>query len=533
MKISELIEFVQLSNLHNASDLEITAVVEDSRAVIPGAIFVARRGREYDGHRFIQAALDCGAAAIVGEIDLGKLPESSAKMSVPYLQVPDASVAVGNLAAAFYDFPAHDLVMIGVTGTDGKTTTCNLIHNVLRTAGIPTGLISTVNAVIGDEVVDTGFHVTTPDAAAVQSLLSQMVAAGMTHCVLEATSHGLAQHRLNGCEFDIAVLTNITHEHLDYHGSLGAYLQAKNMLFDGLSSSVPKAGIRKLAILNRDDECSYSYIRERLEVACVDYGLRMSTNYQGENVRVVESGTCFDVISESATFQVDTALIGEYNVSNCLAAVAVARSGLDIGIETIQSGISTMPSIPGRMEYIDVGQEFDAVVDFAHTPNSLRELLRAVKEIISGRVIVVFGSAGLRDTAKRSLMGSVAAELADVTVITAEDPRTESPLDIMAEIAAGCVKVGGIEGETFWRMTDRAEAIKFAVDLAGPGDIVLACGKAHEQSMCFGAVEYPWDDRVTMRAAVAERMGTAMSTPLVLPTSAMFSDGSRLDINGG
>ena len=533
MKISELIAAVPVRKLHNAGDLDITAVLEDSRAVIPGAIFVARRGREFDGHRFIQPALEAGAAAIVGEMDMEKLPETPGKLPVPYLQVPDASVAVGNLAAAFHDFPSHNLVMIGVTGTDGKTTTCNLVHNVLRTAGIPTGLISTVNAVIGDEVVDTGFHVTTPDAAAVQGFLARMVAAGMTHCVVEATSHGLAQHRLNACEFDIAVLTNITHEHLDYHGSLAGYLRAKNMLFESLCYSVPKAGIRKLAVLNRDDEYSYPYIRERLEVDFVDYGLGMPANYQGENIRVGGAGNCFDVITETESFQIDTALPGEYNVSNCLASIAVARSGMDIRIESIQSGISTMPSIPGRMEYIDVGQDFEAVVDFAHTPNSLRELLRAVKKRNAGRIIVVFGSAGLRDTAKRSLMGSVAAELADITVITAEDPRTESLSDIMAEIASGCVNMGGVEGETFWRLIDREEAIRFAVGLAGPGDIVLACGKAHEQSMCFGAVEYPWDDRVAMRAAVSERMGRKVSAPLVLPTSALFSDGLQPDISGG
>ncbi|MDP6793402.1 MAG: Mur ligase family protein, partial [Anaerolineales bacterium] len=272
MKLSELIADVSAATFHPSSDPEITAVVEDSRAVTPGALFVARRGREVDGHGFIPAALQAGAAAIAGELGEDQLPAVSATLRIPYVQVPDGAAAAGSLAAALHGFPARKLVMIGVTGTDGKTTTCHLIHSVLRAAGIRAGLITTVNGVIGDEIVDTGFHVTTPDAATVQGFLARMVASGMTHGVLEATSHGLAQQRVAACEFDLAVVTNITHEHLDYHGSLADYLQAKAMLFESLGSAVPKPGVRKLAVLNQDDEQSYEYLRERLQVDFVDYG---------------------------------------------------------------------------------------------------------------------------------------------------------------------------------------------------------------------------------------------------------------------
>jgi UDP-N-acetylmuramoyl-L-alanyl-D-glutamate--2,6-diaminopimelate ligase len=239
------------------------------------------------------------------------------------------------------------------------------------------------------------------------------------------------------------------------------------------------------------------------------------------------------VQTDGERFSVETALSGEHNVANCLAAIAATRNGLGIAIESVEAGIATMRAIAGRMERINLGQNFEAVVDFAHTPNSLRELLRAVRKETAGRIIVVFGSAGLRDVAKRSWMGSVAAQLADVAVITAEDPRTESLADIMAEIAAGCAKVGGVEGETFWQLADRADAIRFAVGLAGPGDVVLACGKAHEQSMCFGAVEYSWDDSVAMRAAIADRMGKAAPAPPVLPTATAFADSAKPEMNGG
>ncbi len=381
--------------------------------------------------------------------------------------------------------------------------------------------------------MDTGFHVTTPDAADVQGYLARMVAAGMTHCVLEATSHGLAQQRVAACDFDLAVVTNITHEHLDFHGSLADYLQAKAMLFESLASAVPKAGVRKLAVLNGDDDQSYEYILERLQVDYVDYGLQPSTTVRAANIRTHGALTIFDVESDGERFSVETALPGTYNVANCLAAIAVTRNGLGVAIESVRTGISTMPPIPGRMERIDLGQDFGAVVDFAHTPNALRELLRATRKETAGRIIVVFGSAGLRDVAKRSWMGSVAAEMADVTVITAEDPRTESLSDIMAEIAAGCAKMGGVETETFWQLADRDEAIRFAVGLAGPGDIVLTCGKAHEKSMCFGAVEYPWDDCVSMRAAVSDRLGQVAPAPPMLPTAPAFARNVTLEMNGG
>jgi UDP-N-acetylmuramoyl-L-alanyl-D-glutamate--2,6-diaminopimelate ligase len=519
VKLSELLSIIQPSIRSNKNDPNIICVVDDSNSVIPGALFVARHGLVSNGHEFISSALDKEAACVVGELPFGDIYKWFGESQVPYVQVENSSSALSCLAAALQGFPSRKLVMIGVTGTDGKTTTCNIIYSILRAAGISAGLITTVNAVIGDKTRDTGFHVTTPDAVALQELLANMVDAGMTHCIVEVTSHGLVQQRVSACEFDVVVLTNITHEHLDYHGTLESYMNAKFMLFDQNSRTVSKTETNKLAVLNQNDNQSYDYIKNKLKTDLVDYGIEVQATVSATNIIVNERTTYFDVNIGDDCFPVETVLVGQYNISNCLAAIASTYNGLAINVNYIQAGIASLNRIPGRMEYINIGQDFEAVVDFAHTPNSLRELLLSVRNITNGRIIVVFGSAGLRDVSKRSWMGSIAAEIADFTVITAEDPRTESLSDIMADIASGCVEVGGVEGKTFWKLSDRAEAIRFGVGMAERGDIVLACGKAHEQSMCFGSIEYPWDDRMAMNAAIAERLGRKTDYPPKLPTS--------------
>ncbi len=540
MLLSQLLSALPAILERTPGDPDITAVEHDSRQVRPGTLFVARRGGAVDGHHFIAEAVSKGAVAVVVEKELKGL-------AVPVIRVPDAAEALAWLCAAFHKFPARKMVMIGVTGTDGKTTTSNLVHSILLAAGFKAGLISTVNAVIGDQILDTGLHTTTPDAPEVQRYLAQMVEAGMTHCVLETTSHGLAQHRVTACEFDVAVVTNITHEHLDFHGSLEDYRAAKAKLFEGLAAAHRKAGVEKLAVLNADDE-SFDYLRERLNVAYVSYGLGESADARATEIVYAPDGTTFVVelklptvdggqttIRSRPSFPVETALLGEYNVSNCLAAITVGLKALGLPPRTVRRGIASLAGVPGRMERIDLGQDFTAIVDFAHTPNALKRALETARQMVEdpapnldnqksgrgaqGRVIVIFGSAGLRDVAKRRWMGEVAAELADFTIITAEDPRTESLTAIMAESAEGAKSKGGEEGRTFWRITDRGEAIAFAVNMAKAGDAVIACGKAHEQSMCFGTVEYPWDDRVAMRAALSARLGLRGPAMPQLPTS--------------
>jgi UDP-N-acetylmuramoyl-L-alanyl-D-glutamate--2,6-diaminopimelate ligase len=532
-QLSELIQNLP-DVVRVTGDAIITAPVAESDADLqPGGIFVARAGLSVDGHDFIPRAIEKGAAAIVGQRDLTDLP-------VPYVQVKNAQEATGYLAAAYHDFPSRKLVVIGVTGTDGKTTTSTLIHSILQVAtDDKAGLISTVNAVIGGQTLDTGLHVTTPSAPMIQSLLAQMVANRLTHCVLEMTSHGLAQGRLNGVDVDVAVLTNLTHEHLDYHGSFENYRAAKGRLFEMLWQSYRKPGQPKISVINMNDANADYFATIPTEVLAL-YGLKTSDlnltgifqNMKAETINHILYARDIKYSPENTSFKLDDPLFlvpitqwkaepnfvspiaGEFNVLNTLAAVSVARQ-FQVSNKLTQEGILRVKSIPGRMERIDEGQDFTAIVDFAHTPNALRNALQAAKGMLQpeNKLIAIIGSAGLRDREKRRLMAEVAAELADFTVLTAEDPRTESLNGILQVMADAMTAKGGVEGETFMRVPDRGEALYQACQMAKAGDILIACGKGHEQSMCFGTIEYPWDDREALRAAIK---GTPLKT---LPTT--------------
>ena len=484
------------------SDVVIEAITCDSRQVASGSLFVAYPGVSVDGHDFVPQAVTKGAAAIVAERHLEGL-------GIPLVVVPDGREALAYLSAAWHRFPSHRLTVIGVTGTDGKTTTCNLLHSILIAAGRRAGLVTTVNAVIGQREMDTGLHTTTPDAPDMQRYLAEMVAAGMDSAVLEVTSHGLQQHRVSACDFDLAVVTNVTHEHLDIHGSLEGYQQAKAMLFHHLAGGQRKPGVPKVAVLNADDD-SYRYLRpipaDRRSVYGIEGAHTVEANLVATRIRRSAADTRFTVRSEVGDFDLRTVLVGDYNISNILAATGAALA-LGVPVEAIQRGVWEVKGVVGRMERIDEGQPFTALVDFAHTPNSLKRVLETARALTRGRVIAVFGSAGLRDVEKRAWMGRIGGRLADITVLTAEDPRTESLDSILDEIARGAEEAGAVEGQSYYRVADRAEAIQFAVDLARPEDLVIACGKGHEQSMCYGTVETPWSEHRVLRDAIRRRLG--------------------------
>lgn len=394
-----------------------------------------------------------------------------------------------------------------------------MIHHVLNQAGFKAGMISTVNALIGDQEVDTGFHVTTPDAPVIQAYLAEMVHAGMTHCVLESTSHGLVQGRAIASEFDIAVVTNVTHEHLDYHGDWQHYLEAKGLLFESLWSTAPKKiGNQRLAILNKDDH-SYSYLERVSPPGHLSYSHLNQADLWADNIMNSPTELSFDLHIDESVLQVKSPMIGIYNVSNCLAALAVCVKGLGIPVEKAIAALATQKSVPGRMERIDLGQDFTAIVDFAHTPNALAVALETARGLTDGKVIAVFGSAGLRDREKRKMMPVEAIKRADMTILTAEDPRTESLDAILQDMAEAAVAVGGIEGKNFLRVADRGDAIRKAIALAEAGDLVISLGKGHEQSMCFISTEYDWDDRTAMRAALGEHLGIEGPAMPWLPTS--------------
>ncbi len=508
-RLSELLGALPRARVPDFEDLSIEAIIADSRRVAPGSLFVAYPGVASDGHAYVVPALAGGAVAVVAERPVDGLPDG-----VPLAVVPDGREALAYLAAAWHDFPARHLTVVGITGTDGKTTTSNLLHSMLTAAGRRVGLITTVNAVIGERVLDTGLHTTTPDAPDVQRYLAEMVAAGLDSVVLETTSHGLAQHRVAACDYDVAVVTNVTHEHTDIHGSVEAYRRAKMMLFQHLLAGERKPGVPKVAVLNADDS-SYAYLRPIPADGYLAYSLKPGAGAGDPDTEWVigtldrspaaARETRLAVHSPAGEFELRSPLLGAFNAANILAATAAALA-LGAPVPAIQAGVQAVAGIVGRMERVDEGQDFVAIVDFAHTPYALQSALQAARTLTAGRVISVFGCAGERDREKRAWMGEISGRLADVTVITAEDPRRESLAAIMAEVARGAEQAGAVEGQSYFRVPDRAEAIQFAVDLARPGDVVIACGKGHEQSMCFGTLETPWSEHAALRAALRRRL---------------------------
>ncbi|HUS52319.1 MAG TPA: UDP-N-acetylmuramoyl-L-alanyl-D-glutamate--2,6-diaminopimelate ligase [Candidatus Bathyarchaeia archaeon] len=378
------------------------------------------------------------------------------------------------LAVLFYRFPAKDLKVIGVTGTDGKTTTATLIYHLLVKSDKKAALISTVSAKVGLKQIPTGFHVTSPHPWKLQRLLREIADQGYQYLILETTSHGLDQHRLFGVNFLAGVITNVTPEHLDYHQTYQNYLQAKAKLFRGV----------KMAVLNRDDR-SFDFLKSVIpqKAKIVTYGIENKADFTPQ------------------TFEFDCPLVGEYNQYNCLAAIATATL-LGLSRPKIRKAIATFSGLAGRMEKIDEGQAFEVFVDFAHTPNALENVLKTLKKKKRGKLMVVFGCAGERDQGKRPVMGEIASRLAEVVVLTAEDPRTEETSQIISQIVKGCQKAGGVEGKTFFQIPDRKKAIEFAVKKAKEGDLVVICGKGHEKTMCFGRAEYPWSDQKEARKAL-------------------------------
>ncbi len=514
--INEVLEGVDNGRVYGVLPSEVLSVVSDSRQVTPGACFVAIPGVSVDGHLYIPDALARGATLIVGERE----PDPTWLKNAAYLRVPNARVALAYLAAAYYGHPSRALLVVGVTGTDGKTTTSILIASILQAAGYSTGFITTTGARIGERDLDTGFHVTTPDAPDVQRYLREMVDARMDAVVLESTSHGLDQRRVDAVAFDVAVMTNVTHEHLDYHGTWERYMAAKARLFTLTAEAPRKPGVPRVAVLNRDDR-SYNYLRSVQVDRVLTYGRSPDAHVRLLDARMGVDHMSVALHSPLGKMTVETSLVGEFNVYNVLAAVAVGL-GLGLPPEALREGVRAVTGVPGRLERIAEGQDFLALVDFAHTPMALQQALHTLRQMSRGRLIAVYGSAGRRDVAKRYLMGKIGAERADVVILTAEDPRTESLDAILAAMARGAREGGGVEGETFWRVPDRQEAILRAVMMAEPGDVVAVFGKGHERSMCFGEVEYPWRDQEALRWALRVRLygrKVAGPPPFALPTA--------------
>jgi UDP-N-acetylmuramoyl-L-alanyl-D-glutamate--2,6-diaminopimelate ligase len=489
-----LVDAAGATLIHGDRSTRITGVTYDSREVSPGDLFVALKGGYVDGHQYLRDAHRNGAVATLVEQNTPAANLfGSAAISC------DTRAALAPLAARFFDYPAESLGIIGVTGTDGKTTTSYLIDAMLRANGLNTGLVGTVAIRIADQIVEHDTRQTTPESLEVQGLLAQMRDRNVAWAVLEATSHALALSRLDACPFDIGVITNVTREHLDFHGSIEAYRKAKARLIEKIIESSGR-GYQRGAVVNQDDPGARS-IGQSYDVPVTWFSTEsLEADVTGQSVRVHESGTRFELGIGSHKSEVDLKLIGGYNVFNAMAAAGV---GYIIGLspEEIKNGLESLSHVPGRMQRIDVGQPFNVIVDYAHSPASLAATLELARSFTRGRLIVVSGSAGERDTGKRPVQGRICAERADLAVFTSEDPRYEDPQKIIDEIAVGAAETGAVDGVHFHKIEDRRKAIDFAIARASNDDTVLLAGKGHETCIIYGNERTPWDE-----AAVAEQL---------------------------
>jgi UDP-N-acetylmuramoyl-L-alanyl-D-glutamate--2,6-diaminopimelate ligase len=457
-------------------------VVVDAREAAPGSLFCCVPGRVVDGHRFARDAVAAGTVALLVERELD--------LNVPQVVVPSVRRAMGPASAVVFGDPARDLTMLGVTGTNGKTTITYLLEAAARGDGRVPGVIGTTGARIAGTAEPLAR--TTPEAPDLHRLLRRMRTAGVDTVAMEVSSHALDQHRVGGVRFDVALFTNLSQDHLDYHPSMESYFAAKSRLFTPTQT--------RQAAVNVDDPWGRRLVRE-VDVPVTTFGVDApGADLRATGVRVDPTGLSLEV----SGLRVRSALRGAFNVSNVLGALACARlAGMDL--PAAAEGLAGVGDVPGRMEPIDVGQDFLAVVDYAHTPDSIRSVLRGARPLTTGRVIVVFGCGGDRDRAKRPLMGRAATELADLTVLTTDNPRSEDPSAILAEIERGAREGGG----DYLIEPDRARAIAVAVTAAAPGDVVIVAGKGHEAVQELATEEIPFDDREVVRAAIVAREGAS------------------------
>jgi UDP-N-acetylmuramoyl-L-alanyl-D-glutamate--2,6-diaminopimelate ligase len=495
LKIGHLFAACGIAVPEGAGELDARTLVYDSRKAGPGAVFVAIPGFHRDGHEFIADAVTRGAVAVVAE--------KESRATIPVAIVPDTRTALADLAAELVDHPTRKLRVVGVTGTDGKTTTVHLISDVLEAAGERTGYSTTVDFKISDHAWENDTRQSTQEAVEIQEFFAELLVAGGAWGVLEATSHALALRKVRGSDVDIAVFTNLTPEHLDFHGTLQGYLDAKAILFEMLGGGADK-GVTKTAVVNADDP-HWRYLADRAAPARVlTYGIDAHADVQGTIVSADASGSVVRVATATEAVEVALPLVGRFNVHNALAAAAVGVAA-GIPLATAKTALEKARPVRGRMERVDAGQPFTVIVDYAHTPESLDKVLSLLRPLTKGKLIAVFGSAGERDRAKRPRLAEVAGRYADLFVITQEDPRREDPQQILSEIEAGAVAAGKRTGDDFLVIGDRSDAVREAIRRAGQGDTVLLAGKGHEGSIIVGEEKIPWDEAGVARAALRDR----------------------------
>jgi len=491
--LDELVPGLPYEILQGSITGSLSGITSDSRKVKPGWAFVAIPGAKADGHTFIAQALAQGATMLVVDRAL----DLTGAASVTCLRVSDTRQALAHLAAAFFGHPSRQLRLVGVTGTNGKTTSTYLLEAVLQAHGLMPGVIGTVTCRYAGHVQLA--DQTTPAAEEIQRMLREMVDAGMSHCAMEVSSHALAQHRVWGCQFAAALFTNLTQDHLDYHADMSAYYAAKARLF-----TMHRPGV---AVLNYDDPAGERLLHET-RVPVITYGFSPTSEVGVEHLKMDANGIVLTARIDRQHVTVHSRLIGRHNVYNILGVLATAK-GLGLSIEQTRQGIERLLTVPGRFERVDAGQPFSVLVDYAHTDDALRNVLQAARGIATGRIIVVFGAGGDRDRSKRLRMGRVTAQYADMAVITSDNPRTEAPMAIIQAIEAGFRESG--HTSQYRVIEDRAGAIREAIELARAGDVVVIAGKGHESYQIIGNERLSFDDR-QVAAQVLDELGYTLTS---------------------
>ncbi|MEC9488050.1 MAG: UDP-N-acetylmuramoyl-L-alanyl-D-glutamate--2,6-diaminopimelate ligase [Halanaerobium sp.] len=482
-----LVDLENYKILQGDPGLTIKGIAHNSRKVGPEYLFACITGFVDDGHKYIDQAYSGGARAFIVEKDI-QAPRGSA-----VIKVPSTRAALGRVAAAFYDYPSRGLTLLGVTGTNGKTTTTYMINAILKAAGFRTGLIGTIsNEIAGEEVSSSR---TTPESLELQELLFRMKEAGATHVIMEVSSHALELERVIGCVFRVAVFTNLTQDHLDFHHDLDKYFQAKIKLFATLLDET--AGV---AVINGDDSFGPRII-EGTRGKAITYGLAGDVDLKGKEIDIGSRGVTFTAAYQGREDELGLLLTGKFNVYNALAALG---AGLALGIDRKIAirGLEGLSGVPGRFELVDAGQDFMAIVDYAHTPDGLDNILQTARELTGGKLIAVFGCGGDRDQDKRPKMGRIAAELADITIITSDNPRSEEPIAIIRDIEAG---VKEVRGANYLVVTSREEAIRRGVELACPDDVLLVVGKGHENYQEVKGERFHFDDKEAIKEAIEKQ----------------------------
>jgi UDP-N-acetylmuramoyl-L-alanyl-D-glutamate--2,6-diaminopimelate ligase len=485
MKLAEVIAGVKLVEVIGGMNTEITSVNYDSRETAPGSLFCAIRGLQSDGAAFIPSALKKGASAVLSEGYNGPMPEG-----VSFIRVADARLAMALAASSFYGRPSSKLDLVGITGTNGKTTASYLIRSILRGSGTEPGLIGTISYEYGGRKFPAPN--TTPESVDLQALLGEMVKAGAKYAVMEVSSHAVALKRVSGCDFKVKLFTNFTQDHLDFHGTMEEYFAAKKALFTGFSG---------INVINADDPKA-DELKGSASGEVITYGVVSNADVTARDIDISPSGVFFRLISPAGEAAIKSRLVGRHNLYNLLSAAGAAIA-LGRKLDEISHGLERADDVPGRLERVDAGQDFTVLVDYAHTEDALSRALTAARELTPGRLIVVFGCGGDRDRTKRPKMGRVAASLADIVILTSDNPRTEDPLEILGQAEGGVLSEGSkVKGSNYFIYADRAEAISFAAGAARGGDTILIAGKGHEDYQIIGTTKHHFDDRETAKAAV-------------------------------